>query len=54
MNREMLKILCAKAAVFEATIRCGKLGAKTAYVLSSQQFYPMTTRSNTPIFYKWE
>lgn len=30
---------CAKAAVFEAIRRCGTLGAKSAYVLSSQQFY---------------
>ncbi|HEY8804986.1 MAG TPA: GNAT family N-acetyltransferase [Clostridium sp.] len=29
----------AKAVVFEAVKRCGILGAKTAYVLSSQQFY---------------
>lgn len=28
-----------KAAVLEAVIRCGKLGAKRAYVGSSQQFY---------------
>jgi GNAT superfamily N-acetyltransferase len=33
------KIGCAKAAVFEAAKRCGKLGAKTAYVISPQQFY---------------
>lgn len=30
---------CAKAAVYEAIKRCGKLGAKKAYVISSQQFY---------------
>jgi N-acetylglutamate synthase-like GNAT family acetyltransferase len=30
---------CGKAAVLEAVIRCGKLGAKQAYVGSSQQFY---------------
>ena len=28
-----------KAAVLEGVTRCGKLGAKQAYVLSSQQFY---------------
>jgi GNAT superfamily N-acetyltransferase len=33
------KIGCAKAAVYEAIKRCGKLGAKRAYVISSQQFY---------------
>lgn len=30
---------CGKAAVLEAVKRCGKLGAKRAYVGSSQQFY---------------
>jgi GNAT superfamily N-acetyltransferase len=30
---------CAKAAVYETIKRCGKLGAKRAYVISSQQFY---------------
>lgn len=30
---------CAKAAVYEAIKRCGELGAKRAYVISSQQFY---------------
>ena len=33
------KMGCAKAAVFEAVKRCGRLGAKTACVISSQQFY---------------
>lgn len=33
------KMGCAKSAVFEAVKRCGELGAKTAYVLSSKQFY---------------
>lgn len=33
------KMGCAKAAVLEAALRCGKFGAKTAYVLASQQFY---------------
>jgi predicted N-acetyltransferase YhbS len=28
-----------KAVVLEGVNRCGKLGAKHAYVLSSQQFY---------------
>jgi predicted N-acetyltransferase YhbS len=28
-----------RAAVLEGVIRCGKLGAKRAYVGSSQQFY---------------
>jgi len=40
-----------KAAVLEGAIRCGKLGAKKAYVISSQQFYynigfyPVTTET---------
>lgn len=33
------KMGLSKAAVLEGVARCGKLGAKQAYVLSSQQFY---------------
>jgi GNAT superfamily N-acetyltransferase len=33
------KMGLGKAAVLEGVTRCGKLGAKQAYVLSSQQFY---------------
>lgn len=33
------KLGLGKAAVLEGVTRCGKLGAKHAYVLSSQQFY---------------
>lgn len=33
------KIGLGKAAVLEGVARCGKIGAKQAYVLSSQQFY---------------
>jgi GNAT superfamily N-acetyltransferase len=36
---EYRKMGLGKAAVLEGVIRCGKLGAKQAYVLSSQQFY---------------
>ena len=36
---EYRKIGLGKAAVLEGVKRCGKLGAKQAYVLSSQQFY---------------
>jgi len=33
------KLGCAKAVVLEAIKRCGQLGAKKAFVISSQQFY---------------
>lgn len=33
------KMGCGKAAVLEAVKRCGQLGAKRAFVISSQQFY---------------
>jgi len=36
---EYRKMGLGKAAVLEGVNRCGKLGAKQAYVLSSQQFY---------------
>ena len=36
---EYRKMGLAKAVVLEGVIRCGKLGAKRAYVGSSQQFY---------------
>ena len=36
---EYRKLGLGKAAVLEGVNRCGKLGAKQAYVLSSQQFY---------------
>lgn len=36
---EYRKIGLGKAAVFEGVKRCGELGAKCAYVISSQQFY---------------
>ena len=36
---EYRKMGLGKAAVLEGVTRCGKLGAKHAYVLSSQQFY---------------
>ena len=36
---EYRKMGLGKAAVLEGVNRCGKLGAKRAYVLSSQQFY---------------
>jgi predicted N-acetyltransferase YhbS len=36
---EYRKLGLGKAAVLEGVNRCGKLGAKHAYVLSSQQFY---------------
>lgn len=36
---EYRKMGLGKAAVLEGVKRCGKLGAKQAYVLSSQQFY---------------
>ncbi|MDF2484827.1 MAG: GCN5-related N-acetyltransferase [Herbinix sp.] len=36
---EYRKLGLGKAAVLEGINRCGKLGAKHAYVLSSQQFY---------------
>ncbi len=36
---EYRKMGLGKAAVLEGINRCGKLGAKQAYVLSSQQFY---------------
>lgn len=36
---EYRKMGLGKAAVLEGVKRCGKLGAKEAYVLSSQQFY---------------
>ncbi len=36
---EYRKMGLGKAAVLEGVKRCGKLGAKCAYVLSSQQFY---------------
>lgn len=36
---EYRKIGLGKAVVLEGVNRCGKLGAKRAYVLSSQQFY---------------
>jgi predicted N-acetyltransferase YhbS len=36
---EYRKLGLGKAAVLEGVSRCGKLGAKHAYVLSSQQFY---------------
>jgi GNAT superfamily N-acetyltransferase len=36
---EYRKMGLGKAAVLEGVKRCGKLGAKYAYVLSSQQFY---------------
>jgi len=36
---EYRKLGLGKAAVLEGVIRCGKLGAKRAYVGSSQQFY---------------
>ena len=36
---EYRKLGLGKAAVLEGVKRCGKLGAKQAYVLSSQQFY---------------
>lgn len=36
---EYRKMGLGKAAVLEGVKRCGKLGAKQAYVISSQQFY---------------
>jgi predicted N-acetyltransferase YhbS len=33
------KMGLAKAAIYEAVLRAAKLGAKEAYVISSQQFY---------------
>ena len=36
---EYRKMGLGKAAVLEGVSRCGKVGAKQAYVLSSQQFY---------------